>query len=61
MGHYVPMTVETETRLKAASRTERDAAIRQARLEGATLEQIAAVVGLTRKQIGRIINKENQQ
>ena len=55
------MTPETEARLRAASVTERDAAIRQARLEGATLKQIADVVGMTPPGVLKIINKETTE
>ena len=54
------MTSETEARLEAASKPERDAAIRQARLEGATLRQIADVVKLTHKQVSRILKETAQ-
>jgi len=40
------------------ARAERDAAIYAAYRGGATQEQIAAVVGLSRSQVGRIISAE---
>lgn len=57
------MTDETRARLEAwpLALADRDAAIRQARQEGATLREIAEVVGLSFARVGRIINKEQSQ
>lgn len=52
------MTPATRKRLKAASTAERNKAICDARREGATLREIAEVVGLTHVGVRKIINNE---
>lgn len=54
------MTPATRKRLKAGSAVERNKAICDARREGATLREIADVVGLTHVGVAKIINKENK-
>lgn len=62
------MTPETRKRIERATRkvaagktaaTERDAAIRDARSEGASLRQIADVAAMTPMAVRKIILKEN--
>ena len=50
------MTPATRKRLKAASVEERNKAICDAHAEGASLREIAAVVGLTHAGVRKIIN-----
>jgi DNA-binding NarL/FixJ family response regulator len=52
------MTPATRERLHAASITERNRAICDARNEGASLREIAAVVGLTHAGVRKIINNQ---
>jgi hypothetical protein len=51
------MTPATRKRLLAASVTERNKAICDARDEGASLREIAVVVGLTHAGVRKIINQ----
>jgi DNA-binding CsgD family transcriptional regulator len=51
------MTPATRKRLKAASITERNKAICDARNEGASLREIAVIVGLTHAGVRKIINQ----
>jgi len=51
------MTPATRKRLKAASVEERNKAICDAHAEGASLREIAAVVGLTHAGVRKIINQ----
>jgi hypothetical protein len=48
-------------KLAGAARHQRDALIRRARAEGASLGQIAAVVGLTRPRVVQITNVDYQR
>lgn len=52
------MTPATRKRLLAASVVERNKAICDARREGATLREIADLVGLTHAGVRKIINQE---
>lgn len=52
------MTPATIKRLRAASVTERNQAIRDARAEGGSLREIAAIVGMTHAGVAKIL-KEN--
>lgn len=53
------VTPKTRARLEAAAGfdDERDSAICQARLEGASLREIAAVVGMSEAGVRKILNK----
>lgn len=59
-GNIVTMTPETRARLEAAAGAieERNSAIRQAYLEGASLREIARIVGMTHPGVRKIITKE---
>jgi DNA-binding NarL/FixJ family response regulator len=51
------MTPAIRKRLQAASITERNRAICDAHAEGASLREIAAVVGMTHAGVRKIINQ----
>lgn len=53
------MTPEIESRLRAASPAERKRAIIDARHEGASLREIAVVVGLTHVGVAKILKENN--